>query len=39
VTDLYLPRSISERIPILGGTMLAIGLAAHLVRWWIRPSA
>jgi len=36
VTDLYLPRSISERIPLLGGSALIVGLAFHLAGWWER---
>ena len=34
VTDLYLPRQISERIPVIGGSTLLIGVAFHLLGWW-----
>lgn len=37
VTDLYLPAWISERIPVLGGSVLLIGFVAHLVAWRRRP--
>jgi hypothetical protein len=39
VTDLYLPRSISERIPLLGGSALVLGLGFHLLGWWERRNA
>ena len=29
VTDLYLPRAVSARIPLLGGSALLLGLAFH----------
>ena len=38
VTDLYLPRQISERIPVIGGSTLMIGVAFHLLGWWERRS-
>ncbi len=36
VSDLYLPRPISDRIPLLGGTALLVGLAFHAFGWWRR---
>jgi len=33
VTDIYLPAWISERIPLFGGSVLIIGLVAHIVAW------
>jgi hypothetical protein len=38
VTDLYLPRPISDRIPVIGGSTLLIGVAFHLLGWWQRRS-
>ena len=38
VSDLYLPKPISDRIPLLGGSTLVIGLAFHLAGWWGRRS-
>jgi hypothetical protein len=38
VSDLYLPKPISDRIPLLGGSTLVIGLAFHLAGWWERRS-
>ena len=32
VTDLYLPNALSERIPLLGGSLLLIGLAFRVRR-------
>ncbi len=29
ITDLYLPRPVSDRIPLLGGSALLVGLACH----------
>jgi len=39
VTDLYLPRAVSVRIPLLGGSALALGLAFQVARWLGRRSA
>ena len=36
VTDLYLPGSVSRRIPLLGSAALLIGLVFHLFGWWER---
>ena len=33
VTDIYLPAWASERIPLIGGSVLLIGLVAHAVTW------
>jgi hypothetical protein len=33
VTDLYLPDSVSRRIPLFGGAALVIGLGFHLSGW------
>ena len=33
VTDLYLPRWASDRMPLVGGTTLLVGIALHLVAW------
>ena len=33
VTDMYLPAWISERIPVFGGSVLIIGIVAHVVAW------
>ena len=33
VTDIYLPAWISERIPLIGGSVLLIGFVAHAVAW------
>ena len=33
VTDIYLPTWISDRIPVIGGAVLLLGLVAHLVTW------
>ena len=38
VTDLYLPRPLSDRIPLLGGSALVVGLAFHAHGWWRRRS-
>ncbi|HEY7969537.1 MAG TPA: hypothetical protein VID95_06035 [Candidatus Limnocylindrales bacterium] len=32
VTDLYLPRAVSDRIPLLGSSALLVGLAFQ-IRW------
>jgi len=37
VTDIYLPRWVSERVPAVGGSVLVIGLVAHVAAW--RPQA
>ena len=37
VTDIYLPAWLSERIPVVGGTVLVIGFVAHAVAWRRRP--
>ena len=37
VTDIYLPAWISDRIPLLGGSVLLVGLVAHVVAWRRRP--
>ena len=37
VTDIYLPAWISERIPVFGGSVLLLGLVAHVVAWRRRP--
>ena len=39
VTDLYLPRAVSDRIPLLGGSALLVGLAFQILRGWRRRSA
>lgn len=39
VSDLYLPTSVSERIPLLGGSALLLGLAFHLHAWWGRRAS
>jgi len=39
VTDIYLPRAVSDRIPMLGGSALVLGLAIQAARWWGRRSA
>jgi hypothetical protein len=33
VTDIYLPRWVSERIPALGGSVLVLGLVVRLPVW------
>jgi hypothetical protein len=33
VTDLYLPRWASDRVPLIGGSTLLVGMALHLVAW------
>lgn len=33
VTDIYLPRAVSDRIPMLGGSALLLGLAFQVFRW------
>jgi hypothetical protein len=33
VTDIYLPAWISRRVPMLGGSVLLIGVVAHAVAW------
>jgi hypothetical protein len=33
VTDIYLPDWISERVPLIGGSTLALGLMLHAVAW------
>jgi hypothetical protein len=33
VTDIYLPRAVSVRIPMLGGSALLLGLAFQILRW------
>lgn len=33
VTDLYLPRWASDRVPLVGGSTLLVGMALHLVAW------
>jgi hypothetical protein len=33
VTDIYLPKWISERVPLIGGSTLVLGIALHLVAW------
>jgi hypothetical protein len=33
ITDIYLPRWLSERIPVFGGSVLVIGVVAHVVAW------
>jgi hypothetical protein len=38
VTDLYLPRPISDRIPLVGGSAVLVGLAFHLIGWRSRRS-
>lgn len=38
VTDLYLPAWISERIPVIGGSVLVLGSVAHIVAWRCRPN-
>jgi hypothetical protein len=38
VTDLYLPVWISERIPVIGGSVLLFGLAAQLATWRRGPA-
>jgi hypothetical protein len=37
VTDIYLPRWISNRIPMVGGSTLILGLVLHAVAWRQRP--
>ena len=37
VTDIYLPAWISERIPVFGGSVLLIGVIAHVAAWRRRP--
>lgn len=37
VTDIYLPAWISDRIPLFGGSLLLVGLVAHVVTWRRRP--
>jgi hypothetical protein len=39
VTDLYLPRAVSVRIPLLGGSALVLGLALNIWRSWMRRGA
>ena len=36
VSDLYLPRPISDRIPLLGSSALLVGAAFHAFGWWER---
>lgn len=36
VTDIYLPDWISERVPLVGGSTLALGLVLHGTAWWRR---
>ena len=33
VTDLYLPDWASRRIPVVGGSILVLGLVLHVVAW------
>jgi hypothetical protein len=37
VTDIYLPTWISDRIPLLGGSVRLLGFVAHVVAWRHRP--
>ena len=37
VTDIYLPAWISERIPVVGGSVLVVGFVAHVAAWRRRP--
>jgi HAMP domain-containing protein len=37
VTDIYLPTWVSERIPLFGGSVLLLGVVAHVVAWRHRP--
>jgi len=39
VSDLYLPASVSRRIPVLGASALLIGLGFHVAAWWDRRRA
>ena len=39
VTDLYLPASVSRRIPLVAGSALLAGLALQLFGWWDRRRA
>ena len=32
ISDLYLPTAVSDRIPLLGGSALLVGLAFHVRR-------
>jgi len=36
VTDIYLPRWISDRVPLIGGSTLALGLILHARTAWGR---
>jgi hypothetical protein len=36
VTDIYLPEWISDRVPLIGGSTLALGLLLHAVDRWRR---
>jgi hypothetical protein len=36
VTDIYLPDWVSERVPLIGGSTLVLGLALHGIAWWRR---
>ena len=36
VTDIYLPKWISDRVPLVGGSTLALGLLLHAVDRWRR---
>jgi glucose dehydrogenase len=38
VTDLYLPRAVSDRVPVIGGSALIIGLALNALARRERPS-
>jgi hypothetical protein len=38
VTDLYLPDWASRRVPLVGGSILVLGLALHLSAWRARRS-
>ena len=33
VTDIYLPRWASDRVPLVGGSTLALGLLLHAAAW------
>ena len=33
VTDIYLPAWLSDRIPLIGGSVLLIGFVGHAVAW------
>jgi len=39
VTDIFLPDRISRRIPLVGGTALAIGLGLNLLAWTRRAGS